>query len=72
VLLIARFIQREAFVLAIQDALWVTIGVTILAIIATLFVRPSRRRQAIPEQAPGAPVEAESRESVPVEAMVAG
>jgi DHA2 family multidrug resistance protein len=72
VLLIARFIQREAFVLAIQDALWVTIGVTILAIIATLFVRPSRRRQAIPQQAPGAPVEAESRESVPVEAMVAG
>jgi DHA2 family multidrug resistance protein len=72
VLLIARFIQREAFVLAIHDALWVTIGVTILAIITVLFVRPSRRPQPVTEQASGALVDAESRESVPVEAMVAG
>jgi len=70
VLLIARFIQREAFVLAIQDALWVTIGVTILAIIAVLFVRPSRRSQAGPAQAFSVPAEAEA--TVPVEAMVAG
>ena len=69
ILLIARFIQREAFVLAIQDALWVTIGVTILAIIAVLFVRPSRRAQPTSQRAP---VEAESSEAVPVEAMLAG
>ena len=69
ILLIARFIQREAFVLAIQDALWVTIGVTILAIIAVLFVRPSRRAQPTSQRAP---VEAESGEAVPEEAMLAG
>ncbi|HXX77317.1 MAG TPA: DHA2 family efflux MFS transporter permease subunit [Ktedonobacteraceae bacterium] len=69
ILLIARFIQREAFVLAIQDALWVTIGVTILAIIAVIFVRPSRRAQPASQQAP---VETEASEAVPVEAMLAG
>jgi len=69
ILLIARFIQREAFVLAIQDALWVTIGVTILAIIAVLFVRPSRRVQPTSQQAP---VEVESGEAAPVEAVLAG
>jgi hypothetical protein len=72
VLLIARFIQREAFVLAIRDALWVTIGVTILAIIAVLFVRPSRKPQPIPEQASGAQVVTESSAAVPAEAMLAG
>ena len=70
--LIALFIQREAFVLAIQDALWITIGVTILAIIAVLFVRPSRRPQPVTQQVSEAPYEAESNEAIPVEAMVAG
>src|SRR5215472_4690289 len=72
ILLIARFIQREAFVLAIQDALWVTIGVTILAIIAVLFVRPSRRAQPAPQQISSVSVESESSETVPAEAMLAG
>ncbi len=72
ILLIARFIQREAFVLAIQDALWVTIGVTILAIITVLFVRPSRRVQPSSQQVSGVSVEAESSEHVPIEAMLAG
>src|SRR6266568_8703518 len=72
VLLIARFIQREAFVLGIQDALRLTVFVTGLAIIAVLFVRSSRRPQRIPEQAPGATVPADAGETARTEAALAG
>ena len=70
--LIARFVQREAFVLGIQDALRLTLYVTGLAIIAVFFVRGTRRSQPVPEQAFDAPVDTDSGEAVPVEAMLAG
>jgi EmrB/QacA subfamily drug resistance transporter len=70
--LIARFVQREAFVLGIQDALRLTIIVTGLAIIAVLFVRGSRRTQPIPEQTPGDAVPADTDETAGVEAALAG
>jgi EmrB/QacA subfamily drug resistance transporter len=70
--LIARFVQREAFVLGIQDALRLTIFVTGLAIIAVLFVRGSRRPQRIPEQTPSAEVPADTGETARVEAELAG
>ena len=72
VLLIARFIQREAFVLGIQDALRLTVFVTGLAIIAVLFVRGTRRPQRIPEQAPGATVPADAGETAHTEGVLAG
>jgi len=72
VLLIARFIQREAFVLGIQDALRLTVFVTGLAIIAVLFVRGTRRPQRVPEQAHGAAVPTDTGESAPTEAALAG
>jgi EmrB/QacA subfamily drug resistance transporter len=72
VLFIARFIQREAFVLALQDALRVTIFVTGLAIIAVFFVRGSRRTQPITEQAPGQAVPADTGEAAHVEAALVG
>lgn len=71
--LIARyFLQRQAFVLSIQDALRLTIFVTVLAIIAVLFVRNKRRPQRIPEQAPREGVPADKEESGRAEAMLAG
>jgi len=70
--LIARFVQREAFVLGIQDALRLTVVVTGLAIIAVLFVRGTRSPQPVPAQASGVPVDTDTGESVPVEAMLAG
>ena len=71
--LIARyFLQRQAFVLAVQDALRLTIIVVVLAIIAVLFVRNNRRPQRIPEQAPRAGIPAEREESARAEAIVAG
>ncbi|MGZ3629115.1 MAG: hypothetical protein ACXVDN_15815 [Ktedonobacteraceae bacterium] len=72
ILLIARFIQREAFVLAIRDALWVTIGVTVLALIAVLFVRGSRRMPQPVQQESGSPIETHSSETAVAEAMLAG
>ncbi len=71
-LLIARFVQREAFVLAIQDALWLTIFVTGLAIIAVLFVRGYRRPQRIPGQASRTGTPANTGEIAPEEAALAG
>src|SRR6266487_6121896 len=71
-LLIARFVQREAFVLALQDAFRLTIFVTGLAIIAVLFVRGTRRPQRIPEQAPGGAVPAVSGETARREAVPVG
>src|SRR5205823_440053 len=71
-LLIARFVQREAFVLAIQDALKLTIFVIGLAIIAVLFVRGTRKPQRIPEQAPGAAVPVDAGETTRTEAVLAG
>jgi DHA2 family multidrug resistance protein len=68
---IARFVQREAYVLGIQDALRLTIFVTGLAIIAVLFIRGSRRTQRIPEQTPGAAVPVDTGETSSVEAVLA-
>ena len=71
--LIARyFLQRQAFVLALQDALRLTIIVIVLAVIAVLFVRNNRRPQRIPEQAPRAGIPAEREESARAEAIEAG
>jgi DHA2 family multidrug resistance protein len=72
VLLIARFVQRVAFVLAIQDALWITIFVTFFAIIAVLFVRGTRKTQRAPVQTASSPVSADASENAPAEAMLAG
>jgi len=65
-------VQREAFVLGIQDALRLTVFVTGLAIIAVLFVRGTRRPQRIPEQAPGATVPADDGETAHTEGVLAG
>ncbi len=71
--LIARyFLQRQAFVLSIQDALRLTIFVTVLAIIAVLFVRNNRGPQRIPEQAPREGIPADKEESARAEAILAG
>lgn len=71
--IIARyFLQREAFVLALQDALWVTIFVNILAIIAVLFVRNTGRARRIPKQATRSETPVDTGEIAPVEAMLAG
>src|SRR6266446_9686658 len=71
--LIARyFLQRQAFVLSIQDALRLTIFVIVLAIIAVLFVRNKPRPQRIPEQAPREGIPADKEESARPEAILAG
>src|SRR2546421_5943821 len=64
-LLVSRLIQRQSFVLAIQDAFLLTVVIIGLAIISVLFVRGSRKKPAtIPEAAPAATaVPAEEEES---------
>lgn len=71
--LIARFfLQREAFVLGLQDALWVTIFVNILAIIAVLFVRNNGRARRAPKPAKRSETPVDTGEIAPAEAMLAG
>ncbi len=48
--LIALFIQRTAFVLAVQDAFRLTIVIIAVALIATFFVRGTRRQRNVPPQ----------------------
>jgi EmrB/QacA subfamily drug resistance transporter len=50
--LISLFVQREAYILAIQDAFRFTIAIVVLAIIATFFVRNRRRPEQIPAPPP--------------------
>jgi DHA2 family multidrug resistance protein len=66
--LIARFVQREAFVLAIQDAFRLTIVIIAVALIATFFVRGTRRQRNVPQQ--NGPQEKQS--PVPAEAKATG
>ena len=70
--LIARFVQGQAFVMAIQDALRLTLVFIIAAIIATLFVRSKPKPQRIPAQAPHADAQAETGEAARTEAVLAG
>src|SRR5712692_2488380 len=48
--LVALFVRREAFVLAIQDAFRLTIVIIAIALIATFFVRGTRRQRNVPQQ----------------------
>jgi DHA2 family multidrug resistance protein len=51
--IIAGLLQRQAFVLALQDAFDFSLVVVVLAIIAVLFVRQTRRQARVPQVAPG-------------------
>jgi EmrB/QacA subfamily drug resistance transporter len=62
--LIGRFVQRAAFVLAIQDAFRLTIVIIAVALISTFFVRGTGRQRNVPQQS--GPQEKQS--PVPIEA----
>ncbi|GAC1636838.1 MAG: hypothetical protein NVS4B9_30000 [Ktedonobacteraceae bacterium] len=49
--LIARFVQQQGYLLAIQDAFFLIIGLIALAIVATLFVKERRRSVATSDAA---------------------
>jgi DHA2 family multidrug resistance protein len=71
---IAGLLQSQSFVLALHDAFVLTIFVIVLAIIATLFVRGSRRPARIqePSLSPVVPPETEEAQGVRAEATLAG
>jgi DHA2 family multidrug resistance protein len=70
--LIARFVQGQAFVMAIQDALRLTLVFIVVAIIATFFVRSRPKPQRIPQQAPGTDAHVDTGEAAMPEAVLAG
>jgi DHA2 family multidrug resistance protein len=72
--LIAGLLQRQSFVLAVHDALILTLFVIALAIIATLFVRASRRPTQIqqPSLSPVVPPQTQESEASRAEAIMAG
>ena len=71
---IAGLLQSQSFVLALHDAFVLTIFVIVLAIIATLFVRGSRRPARIqePSLSPVVPAETQESEGARAEATLAG
>ena len=66
---IYQLVQRQSFVLAIQDAFTLTVVVIALAIISVLFVRGSRKPKGIPETTPVTSPQVEEETSTPVFAM---
>jgi EmrB/QacA subfamily drug resistance transporter len=72
--LVYRLVQRQSFILALQDAFALTVVIIVLAIISVLFVRGSRTSKpaTIPEAAPAAPgiPNKEEEASTPAFAMV--
>ena len=63
--LVALFVKREAYILAIQDAFRLTIFVIVIAIVATFFVSSTRRQARVPQQSatqPGSPPAADEAE----------
>src|SRR6266702_2182968 len=62
-------VQRQSYVLAIQDAFSFTVVVIGLAIISVLFVRRSRKPKGIPETAPATGAHVEEEASTPVFAV---
>jgi hypothetical protein len=48
--LVAVFLQKQAYMLAMRDTFYVGIGLVALALVATLFVRGQPRRVQAPEQ----------------------
>ncbi len=46
-------VQRQAYVLAMDDAFWLSLGLAIIALIAAFFVRTQPER--IPQPAAGGP-----------------
>jgi EmrB/QacA subfamily drug resistance transporter len=49
VLLIARLVQRQAYMLAIRDAFFLSIAVAVLALVTTMFIK-ERQRSSVLEQ----------------------
>ncbi len=68
---IARLMQRQGYVLAIQDAFTLTLGFIVLALIATFFLRARRRPQQLPEEPTVAGIPAETEVAAHGEAALA-
>lgn len=66
--LIARFLQRQGYLLALQDAFFVVIALIALAIIVTLFVKEKRRSAPSSIASPAS----DAAESAPVEPALVG
>ena len=66
--LIARFLQRQSYLLAIQEAFFLIIGLVVLAIVATLFVKERRRSAPSSEKSPAS----DAAESAPTEPLLVG
>jgi EmrB/QacA subfamily drug resistance transporter len=61
---LVQLVQRQGYDLAMQDAFRLTVGLVVLAVIVTLFVRGRRRKAGILEQptSPGVPAAGERAE----------
>ena len=66
--LIARFLQRQGYLLALQDAFFVVIALIALAIVATLFVKEKRRSAPSSKESPVS----DAGESAPREPALVG
>ena len=69
--LIARILQRQSYLLAIQDAFFLIIALVVLAIVATLFIKERRRPAPPSTESPESPA-SDAAESAPTEPALVG
>jgi EmrB/QacA subfamily drug resistance transporter len=69
--LIARILQRQSYLLAIQDAFLLIIALVVLAMVATLFVKERRRAAPPSTESTESPV-SDAAESAPTEPALVG
>ena len=68
---IARILQRQGYLLAIQDAFFLIIALVILAMVSTLFVKERRRPAPPSTESPESPVSG-AAENAPTEPVLVG
>jgi DHA2 family multidrug resistance protein len=69
--IVSGLLQRNSYVLAIQDAFVFNVAMIVLAIIATLLVRESRRLKRPPQQGARADIPVDTGEVAPTESALA-
>ncbi len=56
--------QRQGYMLALQDAFWLTLIVILVAVVAAFFIRSRRQPAVAPSDGSSRPIDEEDREAL--------
>src|SRR6266516_4568410 len=61
---VIRLVQRQGYMLALQDAFWLTLIVILVAVVAAFFIRSRRQPAVAPSDGSSRPIDEEDREAL--------